>query len=470
LGAFCGARANRLDSLLNQLKKDLPDTERVNILNALTYEQYQSNIKKAYPFCRQALTLARKINFGKGITVAYLYFSYLAKAEGNNDLALAFADSGLAMAKRYSRDREELKLFNTKGNIYGDLGDLSRSLNYYMQMLPLAEKFNESDILISCYNNVGTTLLEAKKLDDARKYYGKAMKIAVSFANPKYLGNTYNNLGSFFIYANKIDSAIYFFALGANEYKIAGYLRGQAYCDYYLGYSYGVLNQYAKALEHYEKAAALYRESSEVAELPNILNCIADIYLKEKKPEKALASAGEALKISTEQGSVFDLKESYGILRSVYYEMGDYKTAYDYYSKYNEIKDSLFTIEGSKQVTEMQTKYETEKKENENKMLQEKNENNAKVIRQQRYFGIAVGLICILLVAFAVMIFRSNKQKHKANLELERKNHLIEKQKEIVEEKQKEILDSIHYAKRIQRSLLTSERYIGRQMERLKKS
>ena len=44
---------------------------------------------------------------------------------------------------------------------------------------------------------------------------------------------------------------------------------------------------------------------------------------------------------------------------------------------------------------------------------------------------------------------------------------IIEQQKHVIEEKQKEMLDSIHYAKRIQRALLTSEKYIHRKMKEL---
>ena len=47
------------------------------------------------------------------------------------------------------------------------------------------------------------------------------------------------------------------------------------------------------------------------------------------------------------------------------------------------------------------------------------------------------------------------------------RKHLVEKQKELVEEKQKEIIDSINYASRIQRALITSERYIEKSLNRL---
>ena len=45
----------------------------------------------------------------------------------------------------------------------------------------------------------------------------------------------------------------------------------------------------------------------------------------------------------------------------------------------------------------------------------------------------------------------------------------IEMEKLLVEEKNKEILDSIHYSKRIQNALLPSEKYIERNLNRLKK-
>ena len=43
----------------------------------------------------------------------------------------------------------------------------------------------------------------------------------------------------------------------------------------------------------------------------------------------------------------------------------------------------------------------------------------------------------------------------------------VETQKQKVEEKQKEILDSIQYAKRIQVSLLPTEKYIDKTLKRL---
>ena len=51
-----------------------------------------------------------------------------------------------------------------------------------------------------------------------------------------------------------------------------------------------------------------------------------------------------------------------------------------------------------------------------------------------------------------------------------RDNKIITHQKKLVEEKQKEILDSIHYAKRIQMAQIPSEKQVGKNLEKLRKT
>jgi uncharacterized membrane protein YvbJ len=70
-------------------------------------------------------------------------------------------------------------------------------------------------------------------------------------------------------------------------------------------------------------------------------------------------------------------------------------------------------------------------------------------------------IVLILVIAFAILI--SNRLKV-----TRRQKSEIERQKVVIEDKQKEILDSLHYAKRIQNSLLSNEKYIDRILKKLK--
>ncbi|MBK7666956.1 MAG: hypothetical protein IPJ32_06110 [Sphingobacteriaceae bacterium] len=107
----------------------------------------------------------------------------------------------------------------------------------------------------------------------------------------------------------------------------------------------------------------------------------------------------------------------------------------------------------------MQYQYETQACELKNE--QDKKDLLAKAELQQRekernYFIIGFALVIVL----AGFIFRSYRQKQKANI-------LIAQQKHEVEESRKEILDSIHYAKRIQKAHLPTLSYIEKNLNRL---
>jgi hypothetical protein len=86
---------------------------------------------------------------------------------------------------------------------------------------------------------------------------------------------------------------------------------------------------------------------------------------------------------------------------------------------------------------------------------EKKDEINLEKDKRQQILIFAVCGILILVLGFAINIYRNFLQKQKANIELQEKN-------KIIEEKQKEILDSIKYAKRIQTALLPQDKYIER--------
>ena len=84
---------------------------------------------------------------------------------------------------------------------------------------------------------------------------------------------------------------------------------------------------------------------------------------------------------------------------------------------------------------------------------------NEKVNSQKTILYLAAFLVLIIAVALFIA-YRGNKNKQRANALLSRQKVEIEHQRELVEEKQKEILDSINYAKRIQYSLLASNKLL----------
>jgi antitoxin component YwqK of YwqJK toxin-antitoxin module len=130
------------------------------------------------------------------------------------------------------------------------------------------------------------------------------------------------------------------------------------------------------------------------------------------------------------------------------------------------IKEMQDLVKSENEVTFQKNKLveqriEAVKKEKELALSNEEKQKQQTII----YF---IGAMLLLVLLFSIFVFRGYRQKQKANDELIEKNNLIAEQKNLVEEKQREILDSIYYARRIQRSLLPTEKYIDKNLNRLK--
>jgi serine phosphatase RsbU (regulator of sigma subunit) len=167
------------------------------------------------------------------------------------------------------------------------------------------------------------------------------------------------------------------------------------------------------------------------------------------------------LDLSKEINELERIKQAYGALSDLYVKTGNSKEALANYKFFISYKDSLINEENTKKTTRIEMNYEFDKKEAANKLEQEKKEEISVAERKKQQIIIwSVCAILILVLCFAIFVYRSFLQKQKSHIE-------ITHQKHIIEEKQNSILDSIHYAKRIQTALITSEKYIDRNLNRL---
>ncbi|MBK7668940.1 MAG: hypothetical protein IPJ32_17310 [Sphingobacteriaceae bacterium] len=147
----------------------------------------------------------------------------------------------------------------------------------------------------------------------------------------------------------------------------------------------------------------------------------------------------------------------------------NYKEAFKHYKLHIIYRDSLSNQETTEKVSKLQAEFENEKVAQIKALEEEKKESERKEKEYKQklvLYSISGGLLIMLV--FSIFIFRSYRAKQKVNKELLVKNEIIAEQKHVVEEKQKEIIDSIRYAKRIQMSLLASEKYIQKSIEKLK--
>jgi len=145
---------------------------------------------------------------------------------------------------------------------------------------------------------------------------------------------------------------------------------------------------------------------------------------------------------------------------------------------YVKMRDSINNGQTRKAAIKSQLKYEFDKKAlaDSIRAMDEKKIKDAKIqegvakLKQEQTMRYALYGGLALVIIFSVFIYNRFTVTRKQKDIIEMQKHVVEEQKELVEEKQKEILDSIKYAKRIQRALIPSEKYIGNALKRLMKN
>ncbi|HLC82478.1 MAG TPA: hypothetical protein VJI69_01530, partial [Bacteroidia bacterium] len=354
--------------------------------------------------------------------------------EGNNTAALEHFLRALKIAEGTGDKKLIAKAHHNLGVNYVYREDVKTGLKEYFEALKVFEELNDTTALISSYFVIGIAYSASSELQDLElsvKYQMKRIKLLEAIHDSISVAYGYNELAQI----------------------------------------YGAKHNYKAALPYCFKALNILKSTNELEGIENTYHKITGCLESDKQYGKMLPYALEGLKITMQTNNLRKRSDFYRYL-SVYYEhSGDFKNAYNYFLKSSATKDSIIKKESAKEIAEMQTKYETVKKEQEIMVLNTEKEKEAAMAdeknrRQQLIIGSVVGGLLLVLV-FAGLIFRSLQTTRKQKQIIELKNKETEEQKLMIEEKQKEILDSIQYARRIQQSLLPTEKYIDKNFKRL---
>jgi tetratricopeptide (TPR) repeat protein len=429
------------DSLNLAAKSTIQDTNKVNALNTLS-RQYlnKGEYKDAMLYTTEAKLLAEKIGFPAGIANAYSNTGVILWYQGTYEKALENHFEALEIRKKIGDRQGVGNSYNNLGLVYLHLGDYEKGVLCYLKALKIREEMGDKSGMGNSYNNMGVIYNRQNKFDKALENYEKALKIREEIGDKFGIGMSYNNVG--LIYLEKADypKAEENLLKGLKMREEIGDKKGTADSYLNVGNVYYSQENYYKALDFYLKALAISQQIGSKRGEGATLNNIGACYLKQNQFEKAEGYLTQALRIL---GTIQDrdgMKDSYFSLSDLYNRKKDFKKAFEYQRLYSEIKDTLFNEQSSKQMTEMNTKYETEKKDKElikkdAEIAQKQAESEIQVIVRNTFI---MGFVFVLALTF--FIYRGYRQKQKAN--------------KLLDEKNEKITDSINYAKRIQDSIL----------------
>ncbi len=450
-GLQLNARGVDTTALFNKLKQNIPDTEKANVYIKLADYLLRKNFVRAADYAKQGLTLSQKIGFKNGEARSINVLGEIHYRKGEFKEAELEFNKALDIYETIQNLSGIAETKNHLGTSFYKRGDNEVAIKNFMQALRVFEDLKDPDGLTATYINIGLVYDNLKDFKKALEFYGKAIEYGKEIGDDDAIASCYNNMGGVYTDMKQNDLALECLnrslilkEKSKNKAGVAGTLNN-------IGAIYYELKNFNKALEYFQKAYMIKVEIGDKNGIVSSCNNIGAIYFEAGNYVEAEKYLTRAYNLAVEIDSKNYAIDCLEGLVALHKKTGDYKKALDFKEQFCAYKDTLFNVESSKNISEVQARFETEKKEKENEILnlRLKNESFVKYI-----FIIAAGLLFLL----AFFIFRGLRQKQKAHTVLEEKSKIIEQQKHIVEEQNKDITDSIKYAERIQTAIFPPEK------------
>lgn len=429
---------------IKELEEQVPRLSgkaKVDVLNRLSEIYFKISSEKILEYGERALKLSGKLKYEKGKAVALRNVAIGYAKSGQLERSLENSLASLVIFKRLGEKREIADSSNTVGCVYYSLGNYKKALEYHREALKIRQEMDNKIDMAASFGNIGVVYSAIGQYDKALEYQLKALRIRLELDDKLGISVAFNSLGTIYSRLRDNDKALEYFLKSLKIKEEIGYRFGMVSSLEGIGKIYTELKDYDRALKFLLRSLRLKEEIGDKRRISSSLSSIGDIYLSMKDFDKALEYYTHSLKIEEKIGdelvlsaslnkiglvhiklkefnkALFFLNKSLKIARrinanetikSVYFNLsdlyvrqGDYRSALKYYKLYAKTNDEIFNENSSRQIAEMQTRFETLEKEKEIEILKKNNRIQQLIVNRQKLIrNVAVIVSMLLLIIF----------------------------------------------------------------------
>lgn len=376
----------------------------------------------------------------------YFYQSAFHVSNGNQDIAIFYANNALSELKLLNDTAKLLITYNNMAKAFQKKGSYQEAISTLLTGLRLAEKTQNTLWCGLYFVNIGLNYHDFEDFNQGVNYGKKALQIfsqtpkATAFNKILALNTIAINFDDW----NKPDSALYY------HYKIFDYKN--EIDSTRISFTYNNIGNTLLKQQRYHQAENWIQRALKITELNKInmseleysyekatnFTNLATASYHENKTVLAQMLIDSTLKYVIASQSIEKLRDYYQLQYQFSKWTKNYMKALLFQEKYITMRDSIFEDTRAKNIAELEMRYQTEKKEKElikhqALLLTEEKKNQEKTI----WISILT-ISTLLLFLLALLIYRQQKiivAQHKKEIKLNKDIHLIETQSRLQQQK-----------------------------------
>ncbi|WP_166965634.1 tetratricopeptide repeat protein [Yeosuana marina] len=452
LGSF-SQENKKLDSLLNVFNNQPDGIEKVKTSQKLYNTYKHKNPDEAFRYANYGLTLSKKINYKNGEGLGYLNLAYYYRflpnidstkyyfkksvktlkntknqeslwrtlneyaifetLQGNFNKAIELANQGLEVATKMKHGPHMVDNIQRKSTTYMDMGKLDLAMKEALNALHVLDTIKPENKLGKAIatGDIGRIEMLRGNYKEALKPFNNALNTLIELKNDHWTAVLYIELGNLYWYIEDYDEAL-------KNYQLSYELGEKMNRDDFLASNlanmadiYSKKGDNKKALEYLLKAQAITEKIGSINNSIINYNMLGDIYYRTLDYNKAIYNHTKAIKLADSVKALDVIRDCYSGRSKAYEKTGNYLAALQDQRQYQTYNDSIFNEAKAKQIDELKTQYETEKKEQQI-LLQEK---ELDLLKQKSKNENLIRVLLIIGLLFSLAAFYAIRQKLKRN-------------------------------------------------------
>ncbi len=344
--------------------KDVSYTAQMNAAIKLAETYQLKNFDSTVLISEKALKIARKHTDSTSVAELKRHIGVASYFKGNYNVAAANFYESIAILEKSKNKKKLAPVYNDLAKLYRKTRDLDKALANYNKADVIYRQLKDTAGIAMILNESGVVYEYRDEYAAAINRYTESMTLAEKTGDSLSVSYSLSNIAGVYAIEKKYD-------LAEKNLLRALNIRRILKDSFAIALTYSDLGVAMNGKGDYSKAIIYLTESNRIA---------------------------ETLKYPELQSSNFNE------LSSVSQKQGDYQKAFQYFMKRSSLRDSLYSLEKTKQIEELNTKYESAKKEQQ--ISEQKNK-----LKFQNSMFVGIGGLIILLVLLAQSYYKKSRLK-----------------------------------------------------------
>ena len=418
-----------VDSLRRILAQHPNDTLGAKALVTLMYNFQYNDTTTAGRYGRQALALATRLHDTRRLARAHYNLGTMNAMVSRARTSIAHH---LASARYFQELGNGLWVGHNYRNIgarYTELGKYETAMRYQVQALRLREAAKDAGGIADSYGCIGQVYLQQRNAPAAQAAYEESLRRWRELKAMPYVLGALNHLSIIHRDAGRYPQALAYVKQGLDQVRQMGDSTAGGGFLVTLGVVRQHQQQWAASLPPLLRAERMYADESFASALQqaDLKSIIGETYVHLGQLAKGEKYLRQALVLARHEGLREEEADALQGLAEVAAQRRHFDAAYTYQRDLSAINDSLRSEAAARSVTEMQTRYETEKKDARNRIQALKIQEQSLLVRHRNVQLLATGaaLLLVLVAGWSFYKRRALRQQ----LELEQQRQRLERQR-----------------------------------------